>query len=159
MKLTEFKTALSSIESLSFVLPDGKTVAPHFHLTEIGLIHKKFIDCGGVMREEYKISFQLWEADDVDHRLATEKLLGIIDKAEKSLQLPDAEIEVEYQQQTIGKFGLELDKNQFILTSLQTDCLAKDKCGVPLEKPRIRLGSLGKSKMSTSQCDPNSGCC
>ncbi len=38
-------------------MPNGAYVPPHFHLTEVGTMVKKFIDCGGTVREEAKISF------------------------------------------------------------------------------------------------------
>ncbi len=41
----------------------------------------------------------------------------------------DLNIEIEYQQETIGKFGLEFDGTDFVLTEKKTACLAKDTCG------------------------------
>ena len=80
--------------------------------------------------------------------------MTIIQLSEKALNIDDLEIEVEYQADTIGKFGLEFDGHHFLLTNKQTDCLAKDKCGIPTEKPRVEL-----SELQTTSCDPNSGCC
>lgn len=57
MKISEFKNYLSPTEELLFVMPNGAYVPPHFHLTEVGTMVKKFIDCGGTVREEAKISF------------------------------------------------------------------------------------------------------
>ena len=78
MKLTEIKSKLNSLDHISFKLPDGSIVASHFHITEIGHIQKRFIDCGGTIRDETKINFQLWSAEDHDHRLTASKLLSII---------------------------------------------------------------------------------
>ena len=108
MKLSTFKNELKNLSSITFKLPSGETVPSHFHVTEIGQIDKRFIDCGGVLRQESVINFQLWEANDYDHRLAPEKLVNIINLAEEKLQLEDSEIEVEYQGTTIQKFGLAL---------------------------------------------------
>ena len=127
----------------------------HFHVTEIGKISKIFIDCGGTVRTEEVISFQLWNANDYDHRLHPEKLINIITLAEKTLELGDLDIEVEYQAETIGKFGLEFNGSQFLLTSKQTDCLAKDNCGIPVEKLKVKLADL----QSESCCTPGGGCC
>lgn len=69
MKLSEFKAALSNLTELNFKLPDGSLVPKHFHITEIGQVSKKFIDCGGTVREENLISMQLWESIDFWHRL------------------------------------------------------------------------------------------
>jgi hypothetical protein len=87
MNLSTLKNILPTLENISFQLEDGTLVPSHFHVTEIGLITKKFIDCGGIMRDEQKINFQLWVADDFDHRLASSKLLNIIHLAEKQLDL------------------------------------------------------------------------
>jgi hypothetical protein len=37
-----------------------------------------------------------------------------------------------------------------------TDCLAKDKCGIPPSKPKVRLSTLGAEEAA---CTPGSGCC
>lgn len=155
MKLSEIKTALKQSESIAFQLPDGELVPSHFHVTEIGKITKDFIDCGGTLRKEEVINFQLWDADDYNHRLHPEKLIQIIELSEKNLKLGDREVEVEYQGQTIQKFGVDFDGKNFLLTTKQTDCLAKEKCGIPTEKPKVKLSEW----KSTSCCEPGSGCC
>lgn len=157
MKLSEFKRILSQLEQIQFQLPNGELVPAHFHVTEVGSISKHFIDCGGTIRQERVVNFQLWEANDYDHRLHPEKLRTIIELSENKLGIKDDEIEVEYQGETIGKYGLAFDGIQFQLTSLTTDCLAKDKCGVPQEKKKVALSSMGKQESSC--CSPGSGCC
>jgi hypothetical protein len=153
MKLSEFKKALNNTP-LQFTLEDGNIIPAHFHITEIGAISKKFIDCGGTLRNEEKISFQLWYSEDVDHRLTTEKLLKIIEIGEKQIGLTDDDIEVEYQNSTIGKFNLEKSDFGFILTNKQTACLAMDQCGIPVEKVKKSLSSL-----TENTCTPGGGCC
>ena len=74
MKLSEIKKELQLLETIAFKLPNGDLVPSHFHVTEVGKITKHFIDCGGVIRKEEKVNFQLWEANDYDHRLHPEKL-------------------------------------------------------------------------------------
>lgn len=157
MKLSTFKQHLANMENISFQLPDGKLVPTHFHVTEVGQVNKNFIDCGGTIREEKRVNFQLWEANDYDHRLHPEKLLSIIALSEDKLGLTDEEIEVEYQGETIGKYGIGIQADKFILTSLTTDCLAKDKCGIPEEKLKVSLSSL--TSKSSGSCTPDSGCC
>ncbi|WP_233900673.1 DUF6428 family protein [Tenacibaculum piscium] len=152
MKLSEIKKHLSSLKNISFKLPNGELVPNHFHVTEVGRVTKNFIDCGGTVRNEEVVNFQLWEADDYDHRLNPEKLTNIIELSEKLLHIADLDIEVEYQGATIGKYGLDFDGTNFLLTSTLTDCLDKDKCGIP-EKPKVKI-----AEASTS-CAPNSGCC
>ena len=156
MKLSEVKTALSQLDAIAFQLPNGDLVPTHFHVTEVGKISKHFIDCGGTVRTENVANFQLWNADDYNHRLHPEKLVHIIELSEKVLELEDLEVEVEYQGETIGKFGLDFDGANFQLTTKKTDCLAKENCGIPAQKPRVRLATLTESQAS---CAPESGCC
>ena len=157
MKLSELKKELGSLSEIKFVLPNGKFVPQHFHVTEVGQVEKNFIDCGGKVRQEKVVNFQLWEAGDFDHRLAPEKLSSIIALSEKVLGLEDAEIEVEYQSDTIGKYGLEFNGINFELTGKQTACLASDKCGIPADKLKINLAEITGD--ANSSCAPGSSCC
>ena len=154
MKLEQFKDHLKDMDTLKFELPNGELVPSHFHVTEVGKIRKDFIDCGGVTRHEEVVNFQLWNANDYDHRLHPEKLLSIINLSQEKLGITDQTIEVEYQGETIGKFGLDLVKGNFVLVTKNTDCLARDKCEVPMEKLKVSLSSIGKAS-----CDSSSGCC
>lgn len=156
MKLSEIKSHLFTAESVNFQLPDGTFVPENFHVTEVGVIEKHFIDCGGTVRKEKVANFQLWNANDTDHRLKPQKLINIITLSERVLGMEDLEIEVEYQSSTIGKYGLEYDNGQFVLTATQTDCLAKENCGVPAEKQKIALSEVSESK---SCCAPGDKCC
>src|SRR5690606_24359677 len=106
--------------------------------------------CGGTVREEEVVNFQLWNANDYNHRLHPEKLLKIINLSEQKLNIEDREIEVEYQGATIGKYGLDFDGINFLLTTKATDCLAKDSCGIPEKKEEL---------VESSCCAPGSGCC
>lgn len=155
MKLSEVKEKLEQVKHIAFQLPSGELVPNHFHVTEVGKITKHFIDCGGTVRHEEVVNFQLWNANDYDHRLHPEKLLHIIELSEKTLEIGNLEIEVEYQGQTIEKFGLDFDGDLFLLTTKQTDCLAKDNCGIPAEKPKVKLSEM----QNKTACEPNSGCC
>ena len=154
MKLSEIKKILTNLQELHFVLENGQQVPDHFHVTEIGQINKRFIDCGGVIRDEKAINFQLWFSTDHDHRLEAEKLRKIIALSEEKLGLEDVEIEVEYQQSTIGKFGLDFNGTAFILTTKTTTCLAQDGCGIPHNKPKVQL-----SELQVAGCTPGAGCC
>jgi hypothetical protein len=157
MKLSDFKKNLNSVTDLNFILPNGTLVPKHFHVTEVGEVTKNFIDCGGTVRNEKVVNFQLWEANDFDHRLAPQKLKDIIALSEKVLGIEDAEIEVEYQSETIGKYGVEFNGIHFTLTNTQTNCLAQDKCGIPQEKLKVSLSEL-KNKEQNS-CTPGGKCC
>lgn len=150
MKISEIKESLAGLQAVNFKLPDGSYLPPHFHVTEVGLVTKHFIDCGGTERKETVANFQLWEAGDYDHRLAPQKFLHILNLCKKVLGDGDLPIEVEYQQSTIGKFGLDFDGKDFILTAKQTACLAQDACGIPDKKP---------TEGTTASCSPAQGCC
>ena len=156
MNLSEIKSALSELNEIIFTLPSGERVPPHFHVTEVGRVQKHFIDCGGTVRKESVINFQLFTATDYDHLLSAEKLRGIIELSERQLGLENLEIEVEYQGDTIGKYGLDFEQGIFKLRSTQPDCLAKDHCGIPEQKPKVRLSALQSPK---NACAPGSGCC
>ncbi len=156
MKLSEIKMVLSEIDEVIFMLQNGTLVPSHFHVTEVGSVQKHFIDCGGTIRKESVINFQLFTAADYEHRLSAQKLLSIIELSEEELSLKNLEIEVEYQGDTIGKYGLEFNDGVFVLTSTLTDCLAKDKCGIPQEKQGVRLS---EPQVQVNGCTPGSGCC
>ncbi len=149
MKLSQIKEILQNLENVAFQLEDGTFVPEHFHVTEIGQIAKNFIDCGGTIRTEKTVNFQLWNADDFEHRLKPRKLLNIIKLSEDKLGIEDSEIEVEYQSETIGKYDLEFNGKIFILKNKTTACLAQDACGI----------SENKATKESSECTPNSGCC
>jgi len=153
MKISEMKQALTGLETVSFRLPTGEYLPAHFHVTEVGLVSKHFIDCGGVERQETVANFQLWEAGDYDHRLAPQKFLHILNLSEKILGSEDLDIEVEYQQATIGKFGLTHEGNDFVLTQKQTACLAQDACGIPAAQ------SFALPQLQVAGCTPGGGCC
>ncbi|MES1223920.1 MAG: DUF6428 family protein [Bacteroidota bacterium] len=157
MKLSEIKKHLTTAEAVNFVLPTGAYVPEHFHVTEVGLITKNFIDCGGTVRNEKVANFQLWDANDYEHRLKPQKLLNIIALSEKVLGIEDLEIEVEYQSDTIGKYGLHYNGKNFSLVPKQTACLAQEQCGVPVFKQKVQLNELITEKQSC--CEPGSGCC
>lgn len=158
MKLSKLKEHLNDLTELNFELPNGTLVPNHFHVTEVGQVHKHLIDCGGTERHEKVVNFQLWNAGDFDHRLAPKKLTDIIALSEKVLKIEDSEIEVEYQGDTIGKYGISFNGNHFILTNKQTDCLAPDKCGIPIEKQKVALADLTPDA-TQSCCGPGSKCC
>lgn len=150
MKLSEVKVVLEKLDRVDFQFEDGTFVAGHFHVTEVGQLTKKFIDCGGTIREEVKVSFQLWNADDYQHRLKAGKLLNIIRLSEAKLGIVDAEIEVEVQgKETIGKYFLEFNGTHFLLKNTLTACLAEDACGI----------TPSNQEAQTSCCDSNAGCC
>ncbi|TGD59528.1 DUF6428 family protein [Flavobacterium humi] len=154
MKLSEVKSILPSLEDVAFQLENGTFIPEHFHVTEIGTVTKHFIDCGGTIRKEQVVNFQLWDANDYQHRLKPMKLMRIITLSEEKLSIEDNEIEVEFQGETIGKYNLGFNGKNFVLQNKKTACLASDNCG---SSPKANIGSNQPS--NASSCAPNSGCC
>ena len=155
MKLEQIKKYLSTAEAVNFELQSGTIVPEHFHVTEVGIVTKILIDCGGTIRNEKVANFQLWNANDFDHRLKPSKLLDIIKLSEEKLGMEDLEIEVEYQAETIGKYEIEFNGKNFVLVSKQTACLATDSCGIPQEKLKVNLAEVS----TQNSCSPGGGCC
>ena len=122
--------------TVSFQLPNGSSVPAHYHITEVGHVQKRFIDCGGTTRLEDRICFQLWEAEDFDHRLQAEKLMKIIELSERTLNLPDEEIEVEYTGDTV-EIGFNVSYLLDVLSNLKN------------EKIQISLGDANSSAVIT----------
>lgn len=158
MKLSEIKKHLQTAEAVNFQLPDGTFVPASYHVTEVGVMEKNFIDCGGRVRKDRVANFQLWEGKDSEHRLKPGKLINIIALSEKVLNIEDMEVQVEFQSTTIGKYGLDFDNGNFLLTNTYTDCLAKENCGVPENKEKISFFMLGEAKAETC-CAPGGNCC
>jgi len=157
MKLSELKSHLGNLSALKFVQPNGSLVPEHFHITEAGLTSKHFIDCGGTIRTDKVVNFQVWTASDTMHRLDPGKLLKIISLYEKHFGTEDLEIEVEYQTDTTGRYGLEFKDENFLLMAKYTDCLASDQCGNP--KDTIKLPLAESTSKDNSCCTPGGGCC
>lgn len=157
MKVSQLKSILQDLTQLDFVQFDGVPIPSHFHVTELGVVNKQFIDCGGMRRDEKYIVFQIWVVDDLNHRLLPQKLSKIIELSEVQFgDFDDLELEAEFQSDTIGRFGLEFRDGVFGLIAKQTDCLAKDNCGIPTEKAVPEFQDL---LVSQSSCSPQSNCC
>jgi len=158
MTLFQFKEALGLVNDIRFLLPNGEALPAHVHITEVGQVDKHFIDCGGTIRKEQKVSFQLWESVDTWHRLTPHKLLHIIELSEQKVGVGNFDIEVEYQGASITKYGIEFKDSHFVLSSLQTACLAEDQCGIPIQKKKVNLSDVSKP-ISSGCCTPGGGCC
>jgi len=118
------------------ILPQGDAVPENFHVTEVGTLRKDFIDCGGTQRVTTCCLLQAWVATDLDHRIGTEKLLSILELGKKVLAGDFLPVEIEYEQGVISQYPLdaiEVEESRVVLhlAMKHTDCLAKDKCGIP----------------------------
>lgn len=156
MKLSEFKKALQNVDLVKFQQPDGFNVPAHFHITEAGLATKHFIDCGGTIRKESAVTMQLWMAEDYEHRLSAGKLTGILKKAAPLIGNNDLDVEIEYQSDTIGRYDVAFDGTSFQLVTKETDCLAKETCGIT---PSVQINENAGMLQTESCCTSGSGYC
>lgn len=157
MNLSEFKILLRNEGSKHFRLrlPDGSPVPVSFHVTEVARIQKTFIDCGGQMRESIACQLQVWVGPDYDHRLEAGKAAAILDMARPFLPDESVPVEIEYEDEVISQYrvaGYEDtgDAVVLLLEHKHTDCLAKERCGVPGADERTA---------TETECRAGSRCC
>ncbi|MES2474390.1 MAG: DUF6428 family protein [Verrucomicrobiota bacterium] len=158
MKLAELKFLLTQHADRLFriALPDGNAVPVSFHVTEVGRVHKTFLDCGGKLRESVTCQLQIWVGQDYEHRIETGKMAKILDKAATYLPDESIPVEIEYEDAVLSQYtidGHELTADAVILklAHKHTECLAPELCGLP----DLRLPAIdGKAPC----CGP-SGCC
>ena len=136
MTVQEFNTALAAHPqaNVRFVLPDGRPVALHAHVTEVARMDKDFVDCGGTRRQEARCQLQTWDGKDLEHRLTAGKLLRIMEAAHVILRSHDLPVEVEHEAEWTGLFPVGTaaydgtSELVFQLAVRHTACLAEDKC-------------------------------
>ena len=152
--LTELLSELNQADSnlnVSIYTPSGLGVPSHFHITEIGRTTKNFVDCGGTKRTESNTSFQVWVANDVDHRVTVGKLVKII---ESGIGLVDENDQIVFEydnSHTINLYGIQKIQRlesafNIFLSQMRTNCLAPDKCKV-------------KPEQMPKKCCAGKGCC
>lgn len=139
MKLAELKSLLRAHPSAfpRFTLPDGDQIPAHYHITEVGHVTKRFIDCGGTLHDKADTCLlQTWFSDtDPDHRLRAGTFAKILDLGAQVLPHDDLEVEIEYDDCGVSQFSIDsaevlAEYIELQLRSKQTDCLAREKCGV-----------------------------
>jgi hypothetical protein len=135
MKTSTFKTHLEAHPDagLVFLLPDGSAIPAHAHITEVGRVEKRFIDCGGTLRSWVTTNLQTWVDEDVDHRFSPAKLARILDLAAPLFDREDPEVEIEHERGVLSQYPVEDVKTEggrlvFQLAAKHADCLAKDVC-------------------------------
>lgn len=153
MKVFEFRKHLraASRHELRFVLPDGAAIAAHAHITEVGHTARRFLDCGGTMRNISSCTLQAWVAEDYEHRLLPGSLEIILGKADLALHTDELDVEIEYEHGLLSQFPvLRADTTDdllnFYLGTKHTDCLAKEICTPPKDEEE-------------ACCSPGGGCC
>lgn len=159
MNLTELTSLLTQHSSRVFriMLPGGSAVPVSFHVTEVGRVHKIFLDCGGKLRESSTCQLQIWVGEDYDHRVETGKMATILDKARTYLPDGNVPIEIEYEdhvisQYTISSHELTADAVILKLAHKHTECLAPELCGLP---SLSRLPAIGGK---AACCGPTGNC-
>jgi hypothetical protein len=120
---------------LHLMLPSGEFVPKHFHVTEAGRVQKNFIDCGGTHRESVSCVLQVWTANDLHHRLPAGKLAKILNLANPVLGSDELPVQVEYGPDVASQYFVSSAEATpqgllLVLAGKQTDCLARDQCGV-----------------------------
>jgi hypothetical protein len=160
MNITAFLNELRTHadKPVSLLLPDGGFIPAHFHITEVGHVMKRFIDCGGTRRTLETCLLQTWVHDDVDHRLVAGKLAAIFDKASDVLPHHDLPVEIEYEDYVVAQFPVEsagiIDGALVFRLGLKhTDCLARGIC-LPGE-----CAPAPKAAQPATCCTPGSTCC
>lgn len=143
MLLSEFRAAIEPHPDCNFavVLPDGRHVLPHFHLTEVARVDKRFVDCGGTLRTDSSCVLQLWVAGDREHRLHAGKVSGILRKATAVVGDDDLPVEVDYEDRSLSRYEIvdvkpSKDRANLLYVVLgrkSAGCLAPDRCGIPQE--------------------------
>jgi hypothetical protein len=160
MNLTEVSKIISihPDKLMRFVLPSGKAIPPHYHITEVGHVKKDFIDCGGITRSVSACVLQAWIAvNDENHRLEAGKLSEIMKLAGKILPSGDIAVELEYEAPVISQFAIASSKVDaeaivFQLENKHTDCLAKESCG-------LEGGCCASEEADEPATVGNSSCC
>jgi len=134
MKLRELKNTLESHPDTlpRFILPDGDQVPAHFHVTEVGHVAGKFIDCGGVIGARESCLLQLWLGTDTGHRLHSDRMAQILGLGARVLPHDDLNVEVEYDCCVVAHYAIERaevhgEHLDLVLGNTRTQCLAKER--------------------------------
>ena len=163
MKVTDLKNSLNKHPAVNvrFLLPNGDSVPAHAHVTEVARIDKRFIDCGGTLRNDSLCRLQTWFSDDLGHRLTAGKLLKILEKARPVLMSDDLDVDIEHEVGFITQFPLRSvevspDGITLHLEERHTACLALDKC-----KPVVATQPTDFDPLKANFRDEQttSGCC
>lgn len=138
MKLHELRIILNAHPGKQFclVLPGEKKIPVSFHVTEVGYVHKNYIDCGGKTHSRESCQLQVWLGPDEDHRLSTDKLAAILELAKGIVPGDDLDVEVEYEDTILSQYPVagHTVSNEAVtlqLTTKHTACLAPQLCMAP----------------------------
>ena len=161
MKTKEFLSLLRthSDKSLLFEYENGSFIGANYHITEVKNITIDSVDCGAGTDFWKETVIQLWESPtEKEHKeyMTAYKALGILNKVDR-IKPMDKDVIVKFEYSNDHFHTAQLFVNAYTVTAeqiilklgvLQTDCKAKEACGIPVAAP---MGAEG--------CTPGSGCC
>lgn len=134
MKLSQLRAVLERYPNTlpHFVLPDGDSIPPHAHVTEVGYVAKNFIDCGGLTGKSESVVLQTHVGQDIDHRLTSGTFAKILQLGERVLPHDQLEVEVEYDCCVVAQYPVSEvrpagDHLDVILGKRHTQCLAQER--------------------------------
>jgi hypothetical protein len=163
MKTQDFLNTLKENESkgLLFEYQENKFVDTNYHITEVKNTVINSVDCGGKMDEWNETVIQLWESPSEKGKigyLKSDKALSILERVHGMYPLDgNAIVKFEYSNDNFHKSQLEVQQIEVTSSKIivqlfvsQTDCKAKDTCGVP---------ETALVSEQQNSCAPGSGCC
>ncbi len=162
MKTNEFLSLLEQHpnKELLFEYAPGKLVKANYHITEIKNITVDSVDCGAGTDFWKETVIQLWESPEEIGKLDfmhTHKALEILNRVDRIKPMEkEVEVKFEYSNDTfhtaqlfVNSYAIKAEQLVLYLGINQTDCKAKDTCGIP---SKIEV-------VSENSCSPGSGCC
>jgi hypothetical protein len=161
MNLSALKTTLQAHADLTvhIALPDGGRIPAHYHVTEVGHVAKRFIDCGGTVRTSETCVLQTYfgSPQDDGHRLTAGKLAHILELAQPILATGELPVEVEYEAGVISQFpltGCTVGAGGLVLELglKHADCLAKDRCGIADDGEETEGGCCAGAVAAGGRC-------
>lgn len=146
-------------KNLLFEYKPGELVAANYHITEVKNVTIDAIDCGANPDFWKETVIQLWESPKEKGKrkyMSAYKALSILKKVDKIKPMErDVEVKFEYSnasfhtaQLFVNDYQVTHDDLIFKLGVEQTDCKAKETCGIPETVTQ-----------TVSECAPGSGCC
>ncbi|PIB37917.1 DUF6428 family protein [Maribacter sp. 4G9] len=146
-------------KNLLFEYKSGELVAANYHITEVKNVTIDSIDCGANPDFWKETVIQLWESPKEKGKrkyMSAYKALSILKKVDKIKPMErDVEVKFEYSnasfhtaQLFVNDYQVTHDDLIFKLGVEQTDCKAKETCGIPETVTQ-----------TVSECAPGSGCC
>ncbi|WP_298756209.1 DUF6428 family protein [uncultured Psychroserpens sp.] len=150
-------------KSLLFEYIPNAFVGANYHITEVKHITINSVDCGAQTDNWNETIIQLWESPSEIGKtdfMSVYKALGILNKVGKMKPYDlNAEVKFEYSNKTfhtaqlfVSDFTIENNKLIIKLSVEQTDCKAKEACGVPDQKKELVTND-------EPCCSPSGNCC